>query len=49
MIKLIKQSPQAFENMRYSMNQMFGDYGDWMAALYGAISGFVGAAEIQLE
>lgn len=43
MIKLIKQSPQAFENMRYSMNQMFGDYGDWMAALYGAISGFVGA------
>lgn len=40
--RLIREAPQAFNNMRNSMREMFGDYGDGIAAMYGAMAGYTG-------
>jgi|LSQX01.1.fsa_nt_gb TP901 family phage tail tape measure protein len=40
--RLIEEAPQAFNNMRNSMREMFGDYGDGIAAMYGAMAGYTG-------
>lgn len=42
-LRMINESPQAFENMRYSMQQTFGEYADWVSALYAGMAGFMGA------
>jgi TP901 family phage tail tape measure protein len=40
--RLIREAPQAFDNMRNSMGEMFGDYGDGIATMYGAMAGYTG-------
>jgi len=41
--RLIEEAPQAFDNMRSSMAKMFGEYGEGIASLYGAMAGYIGS------
>ena len=42
-LRLIQEAPQAFENMRFSMRQAFGEFGDAVAGIYGTLAGYLGA------